>query len=144
MMVFSVKTKRVNDLSVMINLYLWWGHVRNRSMSLDCFQLIQTPVQFFDSLNRHFEICFIWKKKKKIINHYYSPVSLQELLIIIRLNDVTTYYYNVTARYYWFLEKYIFSERKLLRRALIAFKEVYSRTKKLWVDLAFKSAIRKS
>ena len=42
--------------------YLAGGHVRDGAVGLDGLQLVQTPVQLLQRLNRHPEKCLIWEQ----------------------------------------------------------------------------------
>ena len=44
--------------------YLWSCHIRNGTMGLDCFELVQTPIQLFQSFDRQPNVVIIWKEKK--------------------------------------------------------------------------------
>jgi len=44
------------------NAYFVWCHVGHRSVSLHCFELVETPIQFFESLNCRPHVGLIWKK----------------------------------------------------------------------------------
>ena len=55
--------------------YLWSCHIRNGTMGLDCFELVQTPIQLFQSFDRHPNVVIIWKEEKKISN----PIVIEPL-----------------------------------------------------------------
>ena len=51
----------MHKVMLMLCTHLAGCHVGNRSVSLDGFQLIQTPVQLLESFLSHFTVHIVWK-----------------------------------------------------------------------------------
>ena len=137
---FSISNIRFNQMCVSpfggkigFFSYLRSCHVWYWTMGLDGFELVQTPIQLFESFDRQPNVVFIWKKGKTFLWHFLVSINFYTSDFMVELGSLimrssTRVSAKEFEKFGFFLEEFSVLRRKINGSGAISCCNIFPRS----------------